>query len=84
MCNLKAQPARQKFSCASGYTGVLCSQCLPFQFNFANTCNIGCDAIEPRVLINFLLMLAVLVCWLMLNKMTAGVYAPRWVPRGIR
>jgi hypothetical protein len=63
----------QNFSCAAGYRGILCQQCEPDRFlNSLSSCDVRCDDIEPRGVVTVLGILCVILCWLVMNKMTAG------------
>jgi hypothetical protein len=63
----------QSFSCTPGYMGILCQQCEKDRFlTSLSSCDVQCKDIEPRGLVTILGIFCVILCWLVMNKMTAG------------
>lgn len=57
------------------YTGTLCNRCESGRFLFLGTCTIKCEDIEPSAAFGVVTVLGIaacVICWLMMNRMTAG------------
>ena len=73
-CAAQTCKGGEDFSCEAGYTGTLCNRCAPGQFDVMRTCTTSCSSIEPQFTVTAFAMLGVVICWVGMNKLTAGRY----------
>lgn len=73
-CAARTCNGGEDFSCEAGYTGTLCHRCAPGQFDVMRTCTTSCSSIEPQFAVTVFAMLGVVICWVGMNKLTAGRY----------
>ena len=62
-------------SCEDGYTGALCNRCVRGRFSWMGACDIKCEDLEPAAAYGVVSVLGIMACvvaWLLMNKMTAG------------